>query len=312
MGDHNSEPEELRRIFIGGLNYETTEETLKSHFEKWGEIVDCVVMRDPKKFRSRGFGFITYKNIYMADDARAARPHKIDGYEVEPRLADPKKNSDKPEDQVKVKKLFVKGLKDSGIEEEDLRTYFGKYGNIVSVKFGVDKVVADKKLGFAFIEFDDCDPVDKIVLRKHRLKNKKVSVRKSFSNKEKKSIKKIKEMKFGGDCGGYNYGGSTGYGSSHGCGSGFGNYGGGYNSRPGTWNDGMRYGNDYPQADYMPGKYISKDSGNSGVWVSDFGGSSYSSGGPLRGSGGYSNRASGPYGDGYSSGGGSGYGSYRR
>lgn len=42
------EPEHFRKLFIGGLNYETTNESLKAYFEKWGEIVDVAVMRDPK------------------------------------------------------------------------------------------------------------------------------------------------------------------------------------------------------------------------------------------------------------------------
>lgn len=37
------------------------------------------------------------------------------------------------------------------------------------------------------------------------------------------------------------------------------------------------------------------DAGRSGGWGSDFGGS-YSGGGPMRSTGGYSSRASGPYG----------------
>ena len=36
-----------RKIFIGGLNYNTTEEGLKKHFGQYGEIVDVVVMKFP-------------------------------------------------------------------------------------------------------------------------------------------------------------------------------------------------------------------------------------------------------------------------
>lgn len=32
----------MRKLFIGGLDYRTTDETLKSYFEKWGDIVDVV------------------------------------------------------------------------------------------------------------------------------------------------------------------------------------------------------------------------------------------------------------------------------
>lgn len=37
------EPEQLRKLFIGGLSFETTEESLRAHFEKWGSLTDCVV-----------------------------------------------------------------------------------------------------------------------------------------------------------------------------------------------------------------------------------------------------------------------------
>ena len=52
--DRNSssrDSEQFRKLFIGGLNYKTTEETLKAHFEQWGEIVDVVVMKDPETKR---------------------------------------------------------------------------------------------------------------------------------------------------------------------------------------------------------------------------------------------------------------------
>lgn len=41
------EPEQFRKLFIGGLNYITTNDSLKEFFEKWGDIVDVVVMKDP-------------------------------------------------------------------------------------------------------------------------------------------------------------------------------------------------------------------------------------------------------------------------
>lgn len=44
LQDHElREPEQLRKLFIGGLSFETTEESLRAHFEKWGSLTDCVV-----------------------------------------------------------------------------------------------------------------------------------------------------------------------------------------------------------------------------------------------------------------------------
>ena len=60
-----------------------------------------------------------------------------------------------------IKRLYVSGVKDD-IEESDLKEYFGQYGQIEDVEVITDKDTK-KKRGFAFITFDDYDPVDKVV-----------------------------------------------------------------------------------------------------------------------------------------------------
>lgn len=86
-GLHSEEPEQLRKLFIGGLDYKTSEATLKQHFEKFGDVLDCVVMREPQSKRSRGFGFVIYSSSQMVDKAQESRPHEIDGREVQSKRA---------------------------------------------------------------------------------------------------------------------------------------------------------------------------------------------------------------------------------
>lgn len=157
------EPEHIRKLFIGGLDYRTTDESLKAHFEKYGTVVDVVVMKDPKTKRSRGFGFVTYSRSFMVDKAQDARPHKVDGRVVEPKRAVPRQDINRPEAGASVKKLFVGGLKDEHTEE-DLREYFSEFGAVTGVNIVMDKE-SNKKRGFAFVEYDDYDPVDKVVCK---------------------------------------------------------------------------------------------------------------------------------------------------
>lgn len=59
--------------------------------------------------------------------------------------------------------MFVGGLKDNH-DEECLRTYFEQFGNVVSIKILTDRNTG-KRRGFAFIEFDDYDAVDKAICK---------------------------------------------------------------------------------------------------------------------------------------------------
>nr|XP_004655595.1 heterogeneous nuclear ribonucleoprotein A1-like [Jaculus jaculus] len=279
-------PEQLRKLFIGGLNFETTDESLKRHFEQWGTLTDCVVMRHPNSKRPRGFGFVTYSSVEEVDAAMNARPHKVDGRVVELKRAVSREDSQRPGAHLTVKKIFVGGIKEE-TEEHHLRDYFEQYGKIEAVEILTDRD-SGKKRGFAFVTFDDPDTVDKIVIQKHHTVNGRYcEVSKALSKQEMASSSQR------GPSGSGNFGGrgrGFGGGDDFGCG-GFG--GGGYGDDGGDGYDGFGF-----------------DGGYGG------GGPGYSGGsrGYGRGGQGYGNQGSG-YGwggsyDGYNHRGGGGRGSF--
>jgi RNA recognition motif-containing protein len=47
-----------RKLFVGGLSWETTQDSLQRYFSRYGEVIDCVVMKNNETGRSRGFGFM--------------------------------------------------------------------------------------------------------------------------------------------------------------------------------------------------------------------------------------------------------------
>ena len=59
---------------------------MRAHFSQYGEIMDCVVMREPATGRSRGFGFVTYHDSVAVDKVLEERKHTLDGKTVWPRL----------------------------------------------------------------------------------------------------------------------------------------------------------------------------------------------------------------------------------
>lgn len=177
------EPEQLRKLFIGGLSYTTTEDSLSEFFSQWGDLTDCVVMQDPGTKRSRGFGFVTFKEAKMVDQCMSQRPHKLDGREVEAKRAVSREESNKPGIHKSVKRLFMGGVKEN-ITEPDVKAYFSSYGNVESVELLTDKQTG-KKRGFGFVNFDDYDVVDKIVqTRRHTISGVSIEVFKAFSKDE--------------------------------------------------------------------------------------------------------------------------------
>ncbi|KAG5851785.1 hypothetical protein ANANG_G00055470 [Anguilla anguilla] len=174
---------QLCKLFVGGLNVQTTNEGLRQHFEQYGQLTDCVVVQNQQLQRSRCFGFVTYSTEQEADAAMAARPHTVDGHGVEVKRAVAREDAGRPEAHAKVKKIFVGGLKDD-IEDEHLHDYFSQYGAIEKAEVISDKQTG-KKRGFGFVYFEDNDSADKaVVLKFHTVNGHKVEKTSSDPNRK--------------------------------------------------------------------------------------------------------------------------------
>ncbi|PLW57939.1 hypothetical protein PCANC_00701 [Puccinia coronata f. sp. avenae] len=71
------------KLFVGNLAWSTDSRSLKYSFGQYGDVVDAIVMQDRETGRSRGFGFITFKEQAHADAAiEALNGQEVDGREI--------------------------------------------------------------------------------------------------------------------------------------------------------------------------------------------------------------------------------------
>lgn len=48
-----------KRLYVGNLSYDTSEEKLRTAFEEFGTVTDVKIMQDRNTHQPRGFGFVT-------------------------------------------------------------------------------------------------------------------------------------------------------------------------------------------------------------------------------------------------------------
>lgn len=72
-----------KKLFVGGLSYETTEATLKETFSQAGTVESATVITDKMSGRSKGFGFVEMSSEEEAKKAiEMFNGKEIDGKNV--------------------------------------------------------------------------------------------------------------------------------------------------------------------------------------------------------------------------------------
>lgn len=84
-----------KKIFVGGLSWDTTNDGFRQAFAQFGNIEDAIIITDRETGRSRGFGFITYSDQESVQKAVA----EMDGKELDGRTIRVNEAEDKPRDR---------------------------------------------------------------------------------------------------------------------------------------------------------------------------------------------------------------------
>lgn len=169
---------QLAKIFVGGLHSTIDENVINETFSPYSEIIDSVIIRDPETKKSRGFGFITFKDENAVDRVLNDRPISIDGKQCEIKRAIPREDSNTV-NNLHTKKMFVGNLP-MDITPKELEDFFEiNYGGVHEIELIYDKSHGSFR-GFAFVTMKSEDIVDKIVIKQdHVIKGRKCGIKKA-------------------------------------------------------------------------------------------------------------------------------------
>jgi len=159
--------EDDRKLFVGGLSWDTYEKDLKEYFTKFGEVENVNLKKDPYTQKSRGFAFVLFTSQDSLDKILNGSGHVIKGKRIDPKRA-----------KARTGKIFVGGL-NAEMSDDDIKNHFGKFGKVIEVEMPFDKQKNQRK-GFCFITYEH-EEVMKEVLNepKQSICGKQVDVKKA-------------------------------------------------------------------------------------------------------------------------------------
>ncbi|KAJ2604801.1 hypothetical protein H4R99_001574 [Coemansia sp. RSA 1722] len=196
MPQQSSSNKDEGKLFVGGLSWETDEDKLRSYFSKYGNILDCTIMRDPATNRPRGFGFVTFDSVNGVNAVLQEPTHTLDNKQIDPKHAIPRDghaSGGRSNNNNNNNTQFANGgnqgynnhnnnyasnksgghssvdpVKDMqgdkifvgglppSAADADLNSGFAQFGNIVDTKLIMDKVTGRSR-NFGFLQFDNDD-----------------------------------------------------------------------------------------------------------------------------------------------------------
>ncbi|CAA0826231.1 UBP1-associated protein 2A [Striga hermonthica] len=166
-----------RKIFVHGLGWEASDETITTSFSKYGEIQDCKVVKDKISGKSKGYAFILFKHRKGARKALKEPQKLIEGRMASCQLASagPVKAPTAPvaatvpdayESEYTRRKIYVSNVSPE-MDPNKLLEFFSTFGEIEEGPLGLDKQTG-KPRGFCLFVYKSLESAKKALEEPHK------------------------------------------------------------------------------------------------------------------------------------------------
>ncbi|KAI1713607.1 RNA recognition motif domain-containing protein [Ditylenchus destructor] len=135
-------------FFIGGLSKQTSVETLRKYFSKFGQIAECAIPRNEVN-GSRGFGYVAFKSQEAVDIVLNSTPHHVDDKSVDVKLAETRQRE---------YTLFV-GKLSPNTTNESLNEFYSRFGRLTQCNVKLESQTGQSR-GFGFVAFTSQEDLD--------------------------------------------------------------------------------------------------------------------------------------------------------
>lgn len=78
---------EATKLYIGNISYKIDYKTIANFFAKFGEIVEIMLIPNPKTHTHKGYGFISFASAAQAQQALSADGQELLGRKLKISLA---------------------------------------------------------------------------------------------------------------------------------------------------------------------------------------------------------------------------------
>ncbi|GAV73675.1 RRM_1 domain-containing protein/RRM_6 domain-containing protein [Cephalotus follicularis] len=186
-----------RKLVVLGIPWDIDTDGLREYMNRFGELEDCIVMKERSSGRSRGFGYVTFASEEDAKNALSSE-HFLGNRMLEVKVATPKEEMRAP--ARKVTRIFVARIPPS-VTEATFRSHFEKYGEITDLYMPKDQHSKVHR-GIGFITFASADSVDNLMADTHELGGSTVVVDRATPKED--DFRPISRMSQQGGYGAYN------------------------------------------------------------------------------------------------------------